>query len=330
MVGQNSLGEGMAPSPVGGDTPPPSFTLGLDIGGTKIAGGIVAFPAGELLSRRVVPTQPERGGQAVLEAALALAESLIAEAGDRPVAGIGLGLAELVDLAGNVTSAHTIDWRGLPVQARFSRLAPAVVESDVRAPALAEALLGAGRPFKLFLYVTIGTGISCCLVQDGHPYAGARGNALVMASSPFTMRCPVCNTLLEPVVEEIAAGPALAAQYRARLEREADPTLARAEAVLAAAAAGDPPAIEIVEMAGQALGSSLGLVINVLDPEAVIVGGGLGLAGGLYWDSFVRATRQHIWAENTRPLPILPAALGPDAGLIGAAAVAWRNVRRKT
>ena len=82
---------------------------------------------------------------------------------------------------------------------------------------------------------------------------------------------------------------------------------------------GDALAIEIVRSAGEALGNSVAFLCNVLDPVAVNVGGGLGLAGGLYWDAFVTATRAHIYAEDTRALPILPAALGVDAGLIGAA-----------
>jgi glucokinase len=81
-------------------------------------------------------------------------------------------------------------------------------------------------------------------------------------------------------------------------------------------------AIRVVETAGEALGVSVGWLVNVLDPEAVIVGGGLGLAGGLYWESFISSTRAHIWAEAARNLPVLPAALGAEAGLIGAAAIA--------
>jgi glucokinase len=69
----------------------------------------------------------------------------------------------------------------------------------------------------------------------------------------------------------------------------------------------------------------VGFLVNVLDPEAVVVGGGLGLAGGIYWSAFERATREHIWSDTARDLPILPAALGPDSGLIGAAAAAWKR-----
>ena len=237
------------------------------------------------------------------------------------VQGIGVGVAELVDLAGNVTSAHTIDWPGLSAQAAFSKLAPAIVESDVRAPALAEAMFGAGRSYRLFAYVTIGTGISYCLVQDGKPYAGARGNALVLTSGPLTFRCPGCGAVSQSIVEEIASGPALAAHY----SQLSAVQVTKAEAVLAAVEAGDTIAIQTVETAAEALGSSVGFMINLLDPEAVIVGGGLGLAGGLYWDRFVASTRAHIYADATRDLPIRQASLGVDAGLIGAAATIFRR-----
>jgi glucokinase len=102
---------------------------------------------------------------------------------------------------------------------------------------------------------------------------------------------------------------------------------ARGEDVLAAASAGDQAAVKIVATAGEALGASVGWLVNVLDPEAVIVGGGLGSAGGLYWERFIAAAREHIWAEASRDLPILMAALGPDAGLIGVAAAAGNRAR---
>ncbi len=290
------------------------YAIGLDVGGTKIAGGVVALESGQVLARRAIPTRAERGGAAVLADALALAEALQADAGRMAVGvrGIGVGVPELVDLAGNITSGHAIAWRGAPVREQFQRLGRAVVESDVRAHALAEARYGAGRAFQLFAFVTIGTGISCCLVQGGRPYAGARGNALILASSPLTTTCTVCGATLRPILEEFASGPALAARAG----------MARGEDVLAAAAASDEVAIRVVESAGAALGVSVGWLINVLDPQAIIVGGGLGLAGGRYWDSVVTVTREHIWADTSRDVPIMMAELGPDAGLIGAAAAA--------
>ena len=95
--------------------------------------------------------------------------------------------------------------------------------------------------------------------------------------------------------------------------------------MLAAADRGDPDAARVVRDAAEALGSGVGFLVNVLDPEAVVVGGGLGLAGGLYWDALIDSVRRHVWAEATRDLPIVRAELGTDAGLIGAAAHAARN-----
>ena len=302
---------------------PTACAIGLDIGGTKIAAGLVAFPHGAVLARRTIPTLPSRDGKAVLSDALALAEALMKEAeqGNLQLLGIGVGVPELVDPEGNITSSHSLDWQDMSVQAEFSRLAPASVESDVRAGALAEAMFGAGRPYRLFVYVTVGTGISSTLVQDGRPFAGARGNALVMASSPFSVECDACGTALNPVLEEFASGPALVARYSRYDSRAAK----LGEDVTAAAEKGDDAAVRVVSSAGEALGNSVGFLVNVMDPEAIVVGGGLGSAGGLYWDCFVDSTRAHIWAESSRGLPILRAAMGADSGLIGAAAIAFQR-----
>jgi len=295
----------------------PVHILGLDIGGTKIAGGIVSFPGGEVSVRREIPTRPERPGGEVLADAVAFARELASEAAraSAVIAGIGAGVAELVDHDGNVTSRQTIQWLGVPVRQHLSELAPAVVEADVRAAALAEAMLGAGRPFRLFVYVTVGTGISYCLVQDGKPYAGARGGALVFATGALTTTCTECGAELHPVIEEFASGPGLVRRYN----EASGAGLSRGEEVAALARYNDERAAEIVRSAGKALGVGVAWLVNTLDPEAVVVGGGLGLAGGLYWDSFVESARGHIWSDAARPLPILMAVHGIDAGIVGAA-----------
>ena len=294
------------------------WAIGLDVGGTKIAGGVVDLAQGRLLLRRETPTQPQRGGEAVLQAALTMAEELLRDAGlpQDLFLGIGIGVCELVDPAGQVTSGHTVAWDRLPVQDRFAVLAPTVVESDVRAAALAEARYGAGRDLDPFVYVTVGTGISSCLVQGGRPFAGARGNALVLTTGPITLTCPHCGAPVRTVIEEVAAGPALVTRYNQR----SGAGHVRAEAVLAAAEDGDPVAVDMVRSGGEALGVAVGWLVNVLDPAAIVVGGGLGTAQGLYWSSFVDACRDHIWAESSRRLPIRQAQLSTDAGVIGAAA----------
>ena len=294
--------------------------IGLDVGGTKIAAGVVLWPSGEILRRTIIPTKPVRGGEAVLRDTHDLARQLLdwARGGQIEVAGIGAGVAELVDCEGNVTSSCTIDWRDRPVQQRLSAIAPAQVESDVRAAAVGEAIFGAGRGHRLFVYITVGTGISYCLVQDAQPFKGAKGNAIVMGSSPLSTVCTHCGTKLRPVLEEFASGPAIAKRFAQVANGEPAETC---EEVFRAASNGDKDAIEILSSAGEALGVSAAFLVNVLDPEMIVVGGGLGTAGGVYWHAFERSCREHIFADNTRGLPIVTATLGVDAGLVGAAAV---------
>lgn len=301
----------------------PFCAIGVDVGGTKIAAGLVIFPKGEVRARRQIPSAPARGGDAVFEDVLRLCEELSAAAHgqNQRVNSIGVGVCELVDLDGNVVSENCIAWKDVNVRERLSKLAPTIIEADVRAAALAEAMFGAGKPFKQFLFVTVGTGISCCLVLDGKPFTGAHGVTGTMASSPLSIECDHCGQVSQRTLEEIASGPALVARFNQRRPASAE----TGQAVLAAAAAGDIDAAQVVRSGGEALGSTVGLLINVLDPEAVVVGGGLGLSEGLFWENFLASTRRHIWSEAHRDLPIVRAATGPDAGLIGAAAAAWQK-----
>jgi glucokinase len=294
--------------------------IGLDIGGTKIAAGIVLWPSGEILRRTVIPTALKRGGEAVLKDTLDLAKQLTEWACEEriEVVGIGAGVPELVDCDGNVTTSCTIDWSGRPIQEKLSEIAPAKVESDVRAAAVGEAILGAGRGNRLFVYITVGTGISYCLMQNGQPLKGANGNAITLASSPLSTVCTHCGAKLRPVLEEFASGPALAKRFAHLKKAESMQTC---QEVFRAASDGDKDAVEILTSAGEALGVSAAFLVNVLDPQMIVVGGGLGTAGGLYWDSFQRSCREHIFADNSRALPIVTAKLGVDSGLVGAAAV---------
>jgi glucokinase len=290
--------------------------LGLDLGGTKIAAGLAAFPEGRVLARRTIPTHAARGGRAVLDDALRLARELAAEAAaaGASVSALGLGVCELVNREGRLASTNCLPWPGLPVLEELAAVAPAVFEADVRAAALAEARFGAGRGFRQFVYLTVGTGLSACLMLGGRPHLGARGLTGTFASSPLSLPCEACGHVSGRTLEEVAAGPALAARFRA-----AGGHAASGQDVLAAAAAGDAAARQVVESAAEALASQAGLLIGMLDPEALVVGGGLGLSDGPYWEHFVAATRRHVWSPRHRDLPILRAATGADAGWLGAA-----------
>jgi glucokinase len=289
-----------------------SYAIGIDVGGTKIAAGVLDLSArsGAVLMRTQRPTAPQRGGEAVLADVLALARDLqarVLQAGG-DIAAIGLGVCELVNRYGEVTSDFTIAWKGVAVQAALNDIAPALVEADVRAHALGEAMYGAGRGFDPFVFATVGTGISACLLQGGVPFAGARGNALVLATGPISIAGPD-GALQSFVLEEYASGSALARRFGVE----------RAEQVFSAAQLGDKRAHVMLHDAGWLLGGALGWLASVLDPAAIVVGGGLGSAPGPYWDALVSGVRAHIWSNATRALDVRQAMLGNDAGVIGAA-----------
>ena len=291
------------------------IAVGLDIGGTKIAGGLVTAN-GRITSRLQVQTLPKRGGEGVFNDSFKMAESLIesAEREGITVTGIGIGLCELVDLAGTVSSDQTIKWRGVPVRERFSQLAPTVIEADCRAQALCEARLGAGREFPTFLYVTIGTGVSCTLIIDGQPYRGARGATGTIATQPLSVRCDACGEMSRTALEKVASGPGLVSLYN----ELATISATCAEDVLSAAANHEPKARRAIDTASESLGGVIGLLVNTLDPQAVVIGGGLGSAAGYYWQSLEQQSRRHIWSDLHRDLPIIQAHFGADAGLVGA------------
>jgi glucokinase len=265
-----------------------SLIVGIDAGGTKLAAGMVDADTGQILERREAPTERHRGGSAVLGDCLELVSEV---SGGRPLAGIGVGVPELVSLKGKIQTAENWDWCDDHFRLALAQIAPLHVESDVRAAALAEAQFGAGRALSSFLYLTIGTGVSHTFVVDGLPWAGARGNAIVTGA---------------PLVELAASGAALARQARKSSGKE----------VLAS-----PDDQWLVEAAAQALGRELAALVNALDPEAVIVGGGLGLAPG-FMERVVARMRPQIYAAATRDLAVLRSGLGVDAGVIGAAASA--------
>ena len=292
-----------------------AIALGVDVGGTKTTAALVTTHDGRRVARVSGPTDPGRGGEAVLERAVSLA-SEVASRTAGPIVGIGVAVAELVDPQGRVSSGATIGWERLDVRAAFSGISPTVVvESDVRAGALAEARLGAGRDADPFVFVSVGTGISSALVLGGRPHAGARGNAIVLASAALSTTCPHCGEESAQSLEEIASGPALVRGYEDRTGRRVDGALE----VTDAAIGGDPDAREVLRQGGRALGVAVAFLVNVLDPVAVVVGGGLGLAVGPYRDAFVPALREHVWAPATRDLDVRPALLGPDAQVVGAA-----------
>jgi glucokinase len=296
---------------------PGDAAIGVDVGGTKTAIGLIDAATLALTARSVIPTGRERGGEAVMRDVEEQVRSMETRARrlGRRVAGVGLVVPENVSTAGRITSSAVLPgWNELPVAERLGAVAPTVIDSDVRAAALAEARLGAGRDYGFHVFMTVSTGISYCAVTGGRPFTGAHGGALHLGTSVLALLPDGGEVRLE----QLASGRALALRYASR-----GGVATRAEDVLAAAAAGDQAAADVVDSGARALGLGIALLLNILDPEAVITGGGLGSADTEYWSSARRWAR-HYAHDHAKATPVIRGRLGPDAGVIGAALTGLR------
>ena len=267
--------------------------IGVDVGATKVAIALVDVSTGEVHGLHRFSTGSAGGASALLASCVTACEEFAA---DVSVAGIGVGVCEVVDRSGLITSASTVDWRGVDVARAFSHIAPTRVESDVRAAAIGEARHGAGRDLSSFLYVNAGSGTSSCFVSDGVPVIGARGAAILIGAGPLN-------------AERTAGGIGIAQAYG----------VAAVEDVVQASQEGDERATAVLAAGGAALGSAIAFAVNLLDPDAVIVGGGVGLNVPAYSVALERSLRDDIWLDESPTLPLLRSELGPTGGIVGAA-----------
>jgi glucokinase len=257
-------------------------TIGIDVGGTKVAAGVVDIESGTVLRLIEQPTRADLGGRSVLD----LCGGLIAELNGDGLP-VGIGLCELIDRDGHIRSGVTVDWQHLDIEAA---LGPVALESDVRAAALAEARFGAGRGRDNFLYLSIGTGVAHTLVLAGKPYPGAHGYAIMVGAPP---------------IEHTSSGAALATAAGTDTH-----------SVLA-----DAAHASLVESASRLLGQALASLIHAFDPGVVIIGGGLGL-NSKYRSRIAAATKANLATKELTETPILAAELGKSAGIVGAALIA--------
>jgi glucokinase len=285
-----------------------ALAIGIDVGGTKTAVGVVDRSSGSVVTRLDLATPPlAESGQAFLDLLDLQVAALRAVHGPLPV---GIGLCELVLPDGAPSSASRVDWRGLEARA------PGRIDADVRAAALAEARFGRGSGLVSFVYLNVGTGISHALVMDGRPMPGARGAALISASAPSPSVAGGAITGTH-VVEDLAGGGAIAARFRVLGGGKA--TVPR---IVALAEAGDPLARGVIDLAADLAGALVAQAVNWLDPEAVVLGGGIGTLGGRYGQRLRAAARAGIWSPLAKDIAIHASGLGRDAGLIGAALLA--------
>jgi glucokinase len=284
------------------------MAIGVDVGGTKTAVAVVDVSSGRVIDQVVLATEAAAGADLLMERV----ERAVAGLDNGRAASLRVGVAvpELVSLDGLVTTEGVVPGlRGDLVQ-RWSALGVRTVESDVRAAALAESRFGTGKGLPSFVFVSVGTGISHCFVVADRPWAGAHGAAILSGSG---LRAATEGPGHELSLEEFAGGPGLVAAARA-VGGQAD----TARDVIARCI-DDPVAASTATRAGVALGLAMAEMVNLMDPHAVVVGGGLGSAPGPYWESALATARRMIWAVEARDVPLLQSALGGSAGVIGAA-----------
>ena len=289
------------------------WAIGVDVGGTKIAAGLVESDSGRVLVRVQAPTLMHEGGGAVLRRTGEAIAALRQAARDRehPVRGVGLGVPELVSNKGEIASAWNFEWRGidLPAALQEDRL---VVESDVRAAALAELRHGHGRSLASFALVVLGTGLSYAWCIGGRIHRGTRGFAIHFASSDQQPVCAHCGRQGPFNLEGLASAGGLAATYTRR-------TGAPAPDLAAMIADGDnAEGVLLLEQSTKSLAAGLGQIVDMLDPEALVLSGGLSRS-----PRFVAALAHKlpasIFAAPARAVPLLTSALGADGGIVGAA-----------
>ncbi len=307
--------------------------IGIDVGGTKIAGGIVG-PNGQIAHPQTIPTPAAERAPGILRAIVALTRDLLdlAHREGVTVGAVGVGTAGQVDHArGTVVFAgeNLPGWTGMPLadELRAALGLPVSVENDVNALALGEGRFGAGRDFASALYVAVGTGVGGALVIDGRLWRGATWTAgeicHLLVDIEGKRRC-TCGQYGH--LEAYAAGPAMAARY-GELTGIADPPC-DLRAVAEKAYAGDPLATEAIVEGARILGLAVGGLLNVIDTEAVIIGGGVPDLGALWWEPFEAALR-----NNANPGPakvaLRRAELSGRAVLVGAALLAMEEIRER-
>ena len=301
------------------------LTLALDIGGTKIAVGLVD-PAGELVH---AATRPTPKGQAA-EQVWGVVQQMIADAikvADGAIRAVGIGCAGPIDLAaGTVSPINIACWRGFPLRGRVAAAVPAVpvrLAGDGLCMALGEHWRGAGRGVGFLLGMVVSTGVGGGLVLDGVPYHGRTGNAGHVGHVVVESDGQPCSCGGRGCVETVAAGPwmtrwALANGWAA-------PPGADAAVLAEAAAAGDPVALRAFHRGATALAAMIASVAAVCDLNLVVIGGGVARSGRILFDPLIATLADYAGLSFIRDLPVVPAALGGDAGLIGAAALVSTN-----
>jgi len=305
--------------------------LAADIGGTSVKLGAVEVGGGHrLVARGFIDGHADRDPDAVLDEMARSLTALAAEAGWSEVDGVGVGSAGLINSQTGVIeiSPNLPTWTGYALGPGLARRLdlPVRVDNDVNVFTLAEWMWGAGARLPNVVFLTLGTGIGGGIVADGrllrgaHGFAGEPGHVTLQMDG---IECPCGN---RGCAERYVGNKDMVAAARRHPGYAGDDRLSQAdpltpEVISRAAAAGSKVAAEVMHEAGVALGALLVTLVNLLNPERVVIGGGVAQAGPLILDPARAHLLRHSLVARHGPPEILPAGLGAEAGLLGAAAL---------
>jgi glucokinase len=303
--------------------------LGVDIGGTKSA-VILGRADGEITARRAEPTEAKSGPQAILARLIAMARELLKQHEVLPdtLSGIGISCGGPLDTkTGLVYSPPNLPgWEAVPVRAMFEEAFPGatvVLENDANATALAEWRYGAGRGTQSMVFLTMGTGIGGGLILDGRLYRGANDLAGEVGHQTILINGPLCNCGKRGCLEALASGPAVA-----RLAQESlhygrgkrlieiaggKPAQITAQHVIEAAKEGDSFCLTVLSEVGTYMGIGLANLIQILNPERIVLGTLAVHAGELLMEPIRTAVAEYAWERSRSVCEIVPAALGDRA-----------------
>ena len=306
--------------------------LAIDIGGTKLAAGIVDG-SGSILARGEVPTLAAEGPERVLDRIVRLANDVLGAPGGSAdaIQRIGIGCAGPVDRqAGLILNPPNLPgWVRVPLVERIEKALgrPAVLENDANAAALGEFRYGAGKGASSLVYLTVSTGIGGGIILDGKIWHGVKDGAGEVGHMTLLPDGPLCGCGNRGCLEALASGPAIARRAREALATERPSRLREAGDFTAAdvvrlAQEGDALAAQVWDETVRYLGLGVAAIVTILAPGRVVIGGGVAKAGDFLFAPLRREVRRRVTLVAVESVPILPAALGPDVGILGAAAVA--------
>lgn len=309
------------------------LAIGVDLGGTKIHLAAIDR-SGQTVVESIVPTEAKQGAAAVLNKMVnGIADILsrlkdVSREGD--VVGIGIGSAGQIDFSSG-TVAFAVDtlpgWTGTPIRDKVTERfgLPVYVDNDVNVIAIAEKNFGAARPYNSFVCIALGTGVGGAIVEEGRLVRGAFGGAGELGHISVDFNGPQCSCGNHGCIELYASGTGIARVAAEMINANGWQPEWQADSreVIAAWNSGDPHASEVMAKVISALSTHISSVIHTLNPEAVIIGGGVSEAGPAFFEALREETGRRTGAAMWKATTLLPAEIGSGAGVIGAAAQIW-------